>query len=171
MSEKLLKLNLEYLANVNIEKSPEKEQAQLDRENQIKFFIANTLAGLDYGLTNDDFVFSYTLSDDIDKETRQPDVYYIAVLTQKDILYKFLVSTDSVHVTCLDVVKTSVISIAPKFASYNFKEPISIKRFKDFDHLSIILDKVPEIITLYGHTYEGNKPLKDVARDLKNRLK
>lgn len=171
MSEKLLISNLGYLSDVDIEKAPEKDYKAVERENQIKFFIANTLAGLDYGLTDDDFVFSYTLNEDVDKDTKQVNKYYIAVLTQKDKLYRFLVSIDSVQVSSLGVVKTSIISVAPMFARYNFEEPLKNEKFKDFNHLSINFDKIPETITLYDHSYEGNKSLKEVARDLISRLK
>lgn len=171
MSGELLKVNLEYLSNMDIEKALEKDQKALKREVQIKFYIANILAGLDYALSDNDIVFAYTLSEDRDKETKQVNKYYIAVLTQEDKLYKFLVSIDSVQVTILSVVKTSVISVAPMFANYNFNEPIDNKRFKDFNHLSINFDKISEIITLHDHTYEGNKPLKDVAKELIIRLK
>ena len=143
----------------------------MEREGQIKFYIANTLAGLDYVLSDNDIVFTYTLSSDVDKETKKVDKYYIAVLTEEDILYNFLVSFDDVYVSILKIVKTSIISVAPMFADYNFDEPIARKSFEEFDHLSISFDKIHETITLYGHTYEGNKPLKDVARNLIRRLK
>ncbi|MDS3839247.1 hypothetical protein RJB75_04730 [Staphylococcus hominis] len=191
MTQSLLDENIHFLRNSGIEFFDDNY-----KNNNAYHYIANSLADLDYRLSNEDILFTFSKKIDIKmvvkedakekikKEKRGPkpeefkkdpagqiDTERLGIYTKDNIFFEYKVSLDEhAYTELVDISRRTLESIQPDFTNYNQEDDPRYRNYKKLDHLIFCFRDSDENIKLYGHMINSNKALQEISREFFKRL-
>lgn len=163
MSQDIMNDNIIFLRGCNLNLFNEK-----DLNEYLFHFVANSLADINYTLTTSDILFKFSLKFD-----RDLDNFKLGIMTTDNILFEYLISNDNQsygRILSFRVLKLSIKSIQPVYEDYNQSTEYNQKRNKNLDYLFLFFFEINEQIKLESHNLKSNKSLREISRELLQRL-
>lgn len=163
MSQDIMNDNIIFLRGCNLNLFNEK-----DLNENLFHFVANSLADINYTLTTSDILFKFSLKFD-----RDLDNFKLGIMTTDNILFEYLISNDNQsygRILSFRVLKLSIKSIQPVYEDYNQSTEYNQIRNKNLDYLFLFFFEINEQIKLESHNLKSNKSLREISRELLQRL-
>lgn len=163
MSQDIMNDNIIFLRGCNLNLFNEK-----DLNEYLFHFVANSLADINYTLTTSDILFKFSLKFD-----RDLDNFKLGIMTTDNILFEYLISNDNQsygRILSFRVLKLSIKSIQPVYEDYNQSTEYNQIRNKNLDYLFLFFFEINEQIKLESHNLKSNKSLREISRELLQRL-
>lgn len=163
MSQNIFNENIIFLRESNLNLFDER-----DLNENLFYFVANSLADLNYTLTASDILFKFSL-----KYDRDLDNFKLGIITIDNILFEYLISNEKQtygRILSVTVLKLSIKEIQPNYEYYNQATEYNQIRNKNLNYLLLTFNEINEQVKLESNNLKSNKSLREISKELLQRL-
>lgn len=163
MSQNIFTENIIFLRESNLNLFDER-----DLNENLFYFVANSLADLNYTLTASDILFKFSL-----KYDRDLDNFKLGIITIDNILFEYLISNEKQtygRILSVTVLKLSIKEIQPNYEYYNQATEYNQIRNKNLNYLLLTFNEINEQVKLESNNLKSNKSLREISKELLQRL-